>query len=152
MCIRWLYGLYCVQYVGPPIKVTTFMTLRSLENVLLSLWPGLQVLRVGPISLFRNSWLKYCKTFWFNFDSNHTRKQICTCHDSWTVVACAKLWPGQIINIHVIALHIFTIFGLWAHKVSEIGPRSPWQYHTVLSKQHRPYPPQWSEANSEGLF
>ena len=44
-----------------------------------------------------------CKKFFcFNHDShNPVRSQICTCHDSWAVVACAKLWPDLIIIFHV---------------------------------------------------
>ena len=45
------------------------------------------------------------------------RSQFCRCHDSWAVMACAKLWPDLIISFHVRATYIFTRFGLWAHKL-----------------------------------
>ena len=44
------------------------------------------------------------------------RQKICTCHDSWAVVACANLLPDWIIRIKMRAKGIFTRFQLWAHK------------------------------------
>ena len=44
------------------------------------------------------------------------RLQICTCHDSWAVMTCAKLWPDQIILFHIRAKRISTRFQLWVHK------------------------------------
>ena len=36
-----------------------------------------------------------------SFDANPIRSQLCTCHDSWAVVACAKLWPELVAICHV---------------------------------------------------
>ena len=37
-----------------------------------------------------------------HFNSNdQIRSQFCTCHDSWAVVACAKLWPDLIVIFHI---------------------------------------------------
>ena len=71
---------------------------------------------------FMSSWPKSYETSFcfnmFNFHSNKPiRSQICTCHDSSAVMACAKLWPDIINCLHVRARHIFTRFGLWAHKM-----------------------------------
>ena len=50
------------------------------------------------------------------FDSNHPiRSQFCTCHDSFAVMACAKLWTDWMIIFHGRARYIFTKFQLWAH-------------------------------------
>ena len=56
-----------------------------------------------PISqtVYMNLQLKFCSdSSRSNFDTNHpNRKQIRTCHDSWAVVACAKLWPYLICSL-----------------------------------------------------
>ena len=36
--------------------------------------------------------------------------QFCTCHDSWAVMTCAKLWPYQSIKRKTIGKVIFTEF------------------------------------------
>ena len=44
------------------------------------------------------------------------RSYFCTCHDSWAVMACTKLWPDLIRIFHIKIRYIFSIkFGLWAH-------------------------------------
>ena len=76
-------------------------------------------------------------SFGYEFNSiDLIRSQFCTCHDSWAVVACAKLWTDLIIIFHVIVIYIFTRLGLWAHKwfvkwvrqgdMSPDGIREPW--------------------------
>ena len=45
------------------------------------------------------------------------RWQCCTCHASWAVVACAKLWLDWIIMFHVRIIGSFFRFGLKAHKL-----------------------------------
>ena len=50
----------------------------------------------------------FCYTF---YSCEDIRSQICTCHVSSAVVACAKLWPYIIISVAVKA----NIFELWAH-------------------------------------
>ena len=66
-----------------------------------------------------------------NFDSNDsTRSQFCTCHDSWAVMTCAKLWPAPIIVFEENPTWILTRFGFWAHKpfvswVPDIFPDFP---------------------------
>ena len=47
--------------------------------------------------------------------SDPARSQICTCHDSWAVVACAKLWPDWIIISYPTGTTILGKFRLWAH-------------------------------------
>ena len=54
-----------------------------------------------------------CYCFTVNDDS--TRAQLCPCHDSSAVVACAILWPDCMIEIRMRAIIIFTSFQLWAH-------------------------------------
>ena len=50
-------------------------------------------------------------------NNDQIRSQFCTCHDSWAVVSCAKLWPEWIIGILIIAKGIFARFHLSAHQV-----------------------------------
>ena len=45
------------------------------------------------------------------------RSQFCTCHDSSSVMACAKLWPDLVIIFHIRATHILIRFRLGAHKL-----------------------------------
>ena len=64
---------------------------------------------------FMSSYLKIYKSslgFNCNFDDT-IRSQICTCHDSWAVVKCTKLWPDYIIIFQERGIWIW--FGLWAH-------------------------------------
>ena len=49
-------------------------------------------------------------------NSVQIRSQFCTCHDSWAVMACAKLWPDWIMKIKFKIQNVFTRFHLWAHK------------------------------------
>ena len=52
-----------------------------------------------PIIWFpENSLCWICSNFDFH---NPIRSQFCTCHDSGAVVACAKLWPDQMIAFHL---------------------------------------------------
>ena len=69
----------------------------------------------GPFQqCFMNSQSKFS---WSNLDFNNSiRPQICTCHDSSAVMACAKLWHDQTIILHITVTHIVARFGLWAHK------------------------------------
>ena len=48
---------------------------------------------------------------------DQTRSQFCTCHDSWAVVACAKLWSDWIIRYEITVKSCFARFHLWAHKL-----------------------------------
>ena len=46
------------------------------------------------------------------FDSDDPiRPQLCTCHDSWAVMTCAKLWPDLTNIFHMRATYVFTKFG-----------------------------------------
>ena len=46
--------------------------------------------------------------FSFNPDSDDpVRSQICTCHDSWAVVTCAKLWSDHMIIFRARAIRNF---------------------------------------------
>ena len=77
----------------------------------------IKILIAGPIlgrymSLLLKSWVCY---FLSNFDLKHAiRSQICTCHGSWAVVVCAKLWHDNIIVFRVSVIELLTSFGLWA--------------------------------------
>ena len=86
-----------------------------------SLWgDGIFLLQTGDLSQnwFANSQLKSCDNFCCcNFYCNDpVRSHFCTCHDSWAVMTCAKLWPDQTTISHLRAHDIFISFGLWAHK------------------------------------
>ena len=55
------------------------------------------------------------KNVCFNLDTNDPiSSQFCTYHNSWAVVACAKLWPDLANIFHIRATHTFTTCGLWA--------------------------------------
>ena len=60
------------------------------------------------IQLLKNSCGSYLK------NNDPIRSQFCTCHDSWAVMACAKLWPDCVIKIRITSHQIFTIFQLGA--------------------------------------
>ena len=76
---------------------------------------GQQVLHSG--NHFRNglrNQLKSCENtfcFYNNF-CGPIRPQICTCHDSSSVMACANLWLDQIIIFHARTTQDFTRFWL----------------------------------------
>ena len=66
---------------------------------------------------------KSCLNFWpksqISLKSEtapHPRSQFCTCHDSWAVMACAKLWPNWII-IEIRTKRVCAQFRLCAHKL-----------------------------------
>ena len=46
---------------------------------------------------------------------------LCTWHDSWTTVACIKLWPYQIVRVKTKAKIFHRRFQLWKHKPSWNG-------------------------------
>ena len=75
------------------------------ENQLLRRLP--LILHIWPGAHFTNHlWgpqLNSCGIYFCsNFDSDDpTRSQICTCHNSWAVVTCAKLWSAHFIIFHV---------------------------------------------------
>ena len=61
---------------------------------------------------FKSCKNKHC----FNVRNNKPiMLQFCTCHDSWAVMTCAKLWHDWLIQIWFTARRIFTKFHLWAH-------------------------------------
>ena len=85
---------------------------------------------------------KSCK-YKYNFyvkNDDLTRPQFYTCHNSWAVVACAKLWSGWIVRIEIRANRISVIFQLWAHQPCakwSLGWCSPqlvniWPHHGAL--------------------
>ena len=65
--------------------------------------------------MFKSFWLKSCEKYYCtSLDSNDpVRSQICICHDSWAVVACANLWPDLIAINHVRMKRLFTRCGIW---------------------------------------
>ena len=55
-------------------------------------------------------------TFWSNFGFiQQIRPQFCSWHDTYVVVACAKVWPDLIIVFHGKVSRIFKRFMLWVH-------------------------------------
>ena len=64
------------------------------------------------------------------FDCNHQiRSQFCTCHNR-SVMACAKLWPDQIIDLQVKTADTFILHVLRAHKPLYVTLTSQWkQWH-----------------------
>ena len=50
-------------------------------------------------------------------NNDQIRPQFCTCHDSWAVVTCAKLWPDWIITLHGRITFFLMRLGLRAHKL-----------------------------------
>ena len=43
------------------------------------------------LNLVKNTWCSCMK------NNNGIRLQVCTCHDSWAVLACANVWPDWIL-------------------------------------------------------
>ena len=68
-----------------------------------SLYMETTVMGLRDTFWLRSLWLKSCEnSLCSDIDSNHPiMTQFRTCHDSWAVVACAKLWHGQSIVAHV---------------------------------------------------
>ena len=65
-----------------------------------------------------HDWNLIKKTFHSHFIfSDLIRSQFYTCHNSWAVVTCAKLWPDQSISFHARATSNFIDFIIWAHKL-----------------------------------
>ena len=80
-----------------------------------------------------------------NYKSNdYTMSQICTCHDSWAFVTCAKLWHDHIIICQVIStdfvlkfgLKAFKIFVKWVLGVREVAPTNTALFLANLGKLH----------------
>ena len=81
---------------------------------------GLLRQELGPISQREHELMiqNYEHYLYSNLYSNDTAtSQICTCHNSRTVVACAKLWPDFIIVCYASATWIaFKRIDWWVHK------------------------------------
>ena len=101
------------------IEVTPFLW-QGADNLDASMC---QISHIGPRDLFHkwvmSSSLKFHKKssyskFYYN---DPIRSQFCTCHDSWAVVACAKLWPYWILMFHVRITDSLGRFRLWGHKL-----------------------------------
>ena len=61
----------------------------------------------------------FTKNLWAHnlmINNDPMTSQLCTCHDSWAVVTCAKLWPHRIIRIKIRAISLFPKFQRWPHK------------------------------------
>ena len=91
---------------------------------------------------FISSWFKYCENFFCSsYDYNYQIwSQICTCHGSWAVVTCAKLWPDLIIIFQVKSMCSFSRFGLSVHKpyvkwVTGLSTQSNWHSTTKAIDQ-----------------
>ena len=86
-------------------------------------WLLLEPSESKPVAHFTKTYELIIETCEFYFWSNFCfvgviRSQTCTCHDSWAVVTCAKLWPDLAIIFHVRAIiFFFTKFEWWAHKL-----------------------------------
>ena len=80
----------------------------------LTMHPGTHFMK----GLWAQDWNLMKSSLCCNFDCNGlNRSQICTCHDSAAVVACAKLWPDLMIMCYVTAACIFTKFASWADRL-----------------------------------
>ena len=82
---------------------------------------------------------KSCKNSYYSYLNNNAliKSQFCTCHDSWAVVTCAKLWLVWIIICHLKAMCILVRFGLWAHK--RLVKRVPGDKLSVLGMGHQSF-------------
>ena len=102
------------------------------------IWGHKVLLQFGPFhKVYMSSQLKSCEKFLCcDSDSDDPNSsQICTCHDSWAVVTCAKLWTDLIIICQVRAAWICKIFELWAHKLLlRWSPGSGWSVWLGLLK------------------
>ena len=80
-------------------------------HVYRSRWSRLSISRK-----FHEVQLKSCDKFrGLNYDTNdRIRAPICTCHDSWTLIICAKLYLNWNSNIKWKSSCILTRFGRWA--------------------------------------
>ena len=52
----------------------------------------------------------------FMRNTDQSRPQFCTCHDSSAAVTCANLWPDSVATIMIKAKIIFMRLVWWAHK------------------------------------
>ena len=60
------------------------------------------------MNLYTKSFKNICCSDMKN--NNLIRSQFCTCHDSWAVMVCAKLWPDWIIEIKIRVTRTFKRF------------------------------------------
>ena len=92
MLICWwpvLTSTHSVYLMLPPLPGTWWTSCRSIQEHLSS-------------TIYKLFSSKPCENNLFaSVGSDAIRPQICTCHDSWAVVACAKLWPEWIIIFDV---------------------------------------------------
>ena len=80
-------------------------------------WPWMQSRIHVTNTLWGHNWKLVTILFALSFILMiKMRSQICACHDSWAVVACAKLWPLLIIVFNFNMLRNFSRFGLQAPK------------------------------------
>ena len=76
----------------------------------------------GDIRRLFHWWLKSSESLLnsvcsYIHSNNPIRSLFCTCHDSWAVMTCAKLWPDlMIILCNNNTTLFFTKFVFWAHK------------------------------------
>ena len=92
------------RHASPIPPIFSMVTWRYMHST----WP-LPVIPASPAVLLCETGDHLTKSWWVhnqnlgkmwcyelhNNDQNnyHIRSQFCTCHNSWVVVACAKLWP-----------------------------------------------------------
>ena len=119
-CILWIHSLdlYHTSVIAIQHAMSYHIGLcNDQPQLCLALWCNLEVplayngmhatMMEGFVGSFNHqapisqTWLKFCENLFpsdFDFD-DPIRPQCCTCHDSWAVVACAKLWPDQMIIV-----------------------------------------------------
>ena len=72
------------------------------------------------------------KHFCYNSDiKDSIKSQFCTCHDSWAVMACEKLWFNLMIIFHKRTAQSFIRFGLLDHQMF-----MKWMAGIVFSTSH----------------
>ena len=108
----WEYGM---------CPVSVFCLLHAISccicNILIVFYNGIplplscrhnQTVQTVYHLIIENLWKFYCY-----LDFNHPiRPQFCTCHDSWAVMTCAKLWLDLIIIFHATYNNIVRL-GFW---------------------------------------
>ena len=126
MPLKWCQGYLCPAYASSMVSWQTISQLTCSclhkQGVMTPVWgvgrPTANNADIGFITnmdnitrdhgvisqIFYKLIIEILKTFYicsyFNFDYT-IRSQFCTCHDSWAVMACAKLEPDLIIIFHL---------------------------------------------------
>ena len=100
-----MFGNSCSLVTTPKLK----------HNIRQRRWPMIIPYFTTGLWTFNKNLMKMI--FYSNFSNKDPiMSQFCTCHDSWAVMACAKLWHDLMIIFHVRATCIVKRFWLWVCK------------------------------------